>query len=721
MKKKILNIEGMTCSACSNGLEKYLNKQEGIKEASVNLVMATASVEYDENIVQDSDLDRFVKEAGFKSLGERSKDGNGKYERLFLIQFALLVVLLMYISMGHMAHFPIPYVVDKMHNPIVYTVFVIVITLCFIFWGIDIIAKGFKNIFHRMPNMDSLVGVGVLVNFAYSMFNAIKVFQGGVHLVDNLYFESCAMIIFFVKLGRYIDKNNKAKAVESIKNLVTITPKNAVIKQKGKGKEKIVTINEIQKGDIVICKPGEKIAVDGKVVLGQSHTDESFITGESKPVSKTIGDTVLAGSINYDGYIEYVAENIGKDSSISHIVDLVVEATNTKAPIAKFADKISGIFVPLIFVIAILAFVLNIAITKDVNHALNALVSVLVVACPCALGLATPLAQVVALGSGTRRGIVIKTGEALEGINNIDTVIMDKTGTITKGELTIADLYFLDAQKDNLKLLKSLETKSSHPLATSVSKGENNPFKVTDFEEIPGRGIKGKIDGTTYYAGNSKMLESMGIINTLSNKEDEFSQNGESIIYFASDKQLLGIVGLRDVIKPGIKDTISSLKEHGKKVVMLSGDNETTAKIIANEVGIDMVYSNISPKGKLEKIRELNTNQNVLMIGDGINDSPALKEATIGISVSNGTDISSDSADIMLMSEDMSKLLDVFKLGKKTMKIIKENLFWALGYNLLMVPLATGLLPIALNPMIASLAMTLSSLTVVLNSLRLRK
>ena len=685
MKKKILNIEGMTCSACSNGLEKYLNKQEGMKEASVNLVMATASVEYDENIVQDSDLDRFVKEAGFKSLGERSKDGNGKYERLFLIQFALLVVLLMYISMGHMAHFPIPYVVDKMHNPIVYTVFVIVITLCFIFWGIDIIAKGFKNIFHRMPNMDSLVGVGVLVNFAYSMFNAIKVFQGGVHLMDNLYFESCAMIIFFVKLGRYIDKNNKAKAVESIKNLVTITPKNAVIKQKGKGKEKIVTINEIQKGDIVICKPGEKIAVDGKVVLGQSHTDESFITGESKPVSKTIGDTVLAGSINYDGYIEYVAENIGKDSSISHIVDLVVEATNTKAPIAKFADKISGIFVPVIFVIAILAFVLNIAITKDVNLALNALVSVLVVACPCALGLATPLAQVVALGSGTKRGIVIKTGEALEGINNIDTVIMDKTGTITKGELTIADLYFLDAQKDNLKLLKSLETKSNHPLATSVSKGENNPFKV------------------------------------LSNKEDEFSQNGESIIYFASDKQLLGIVGLRDVIKPGIKDTISSLKEHGKKVVMLSGDNETTAKIIANEVGIDMVYSNISPKGKLEKIRELNTNQNVLMIGDGINDSPALKEATIGISVSNGTDISSDSADIMLMSEDMSKLLDVFKLGKKTMKIIKENLFWALGYNLLMVPLATGLLPIALNPMIASLAMTLSSLTVVLNSLRLRK
>lgn len=721
MKKKILNIEGMTCSACSNGLEKYLNKQDGIKEASVNLVMATALVEYDESKVKDSDLDRFVKEAGFKSLGERSQDGNKKHERLFLIQFAILVVLLMYISMGHMANFPIPYVVDKMHNPIVYTVFVIVITLCFIFWGIDIIVKGIKNLFHRMPNMDSLVGVGVLVNFAYSMYNAINIFQGKVHLVDNLYFESCAMIIFFVKLGRYIDRNNKAKAVDSIKNLVTITPKNAVIKQNGKGKEKVVTINEIQKGDIVICKPGEKIAVDGKVVLGQSHTDESFITGESKPVSKTIGDRVLAGSINYDGYLEYSAENIGKDSSISHIVDLVVEATNTKAPIAKFADKISGIFVPVIFVIAILAFILNIAITRDINLALNALVSVLVVACPCALGLATPLAMVVSLGNGTRKGIVIKSSEVLERINDIDTVIMDKTGTITKGELTIADLYFLDAQKDNLKLLKSLETKSNHPLATSVSKGENNPYEVSDFEEIPGRGIKGKIDGVIYYAGNSKMLESIGIINTLSNKEEEFSKNGESIIYFASEKQLLGIVGLRDVIKPGIKDVISTLKEQGKKVVMLSGDNEITAKFIADEVGIDIVYSNISPKGKLEKIRELNKNQNVIMVGDGINDSPALKEATIGISVSNGTDISSDSVDIMLMSEDMSKLLDVFKIGKKTIKIIRENLFWALGYNLLMVPLATGLLPISLNPMIASLAMTLSSLTVVLNSLRLRK
>ena len=720
MKKKILNIEGMTCSACSNGLEKYLNKQEGIEDTTVNLVMATASVEYDENVVQDSDLDRFVKEAGFKSLGERPKGGNNKWARIFLIQFAFLAIILMYISMGHMAGFPIPYVVDKIHNPIAYTIFEIIVTISFLIWGIDIIINGFKNIFHRMPNMDSLVGVGVLVNFAYSMYNAVNIFQGKIHLVDNLYFESCAMIILFIKLGRYIDKNNKARAVDSIKNLVTITPKNGTIKKNGK--ETVVTINEIQKGDIVICHPGEKIAVDGKVVLGQSHTDESFITGESKPVSKTIGDNVLAGSINYDGYIEYEAERIGKDSSISHIVedssishivDLVVDATNTKAPIAKFADKISGVFVPVIFGIAIISFIINILVTKDINLALNALVSVLVVACPCALGLATPLAQVVALGNGARKGIVIKTGEALEGLNNIDTVIMDKTGTITKGEMVIADVYFVNMQEDNLKLLRSLEKKSNHPLAKSVAKEESSPFDVTEFSEIAGRGIKGKIKGTMYYAGNAKMLDTLGLDNTLENKE--------SIIYFVKENELLGIVGLRDEVKPRIKDVVNSLKEIGKKVVMLSGDNENTANIIAKEVGIEDVFSNISPDGKLEKIRELNTNQNVVMIGDGINDSPALKEATIGISVSNGTDISSDSADIMLLNEDMSNILDLFKLGNKTMKIIKQNLFWALGYNLLMIPLATGLLTITLNPMIASLAMTLSSLTVVLNSLRLRR
>lgn len=717
MKKKILNIEGMTCSACSNGLEKYLNKQEGIDSATVNLVMATAQVEYDESKIQSQDLDRVVKEAGFKSLGERTKSGSKKFALARIILYAVLVILIMYVSMGKMLGIPVPQALDMSDNPITYTIFQMVISTLFLIWGFDILKNGFKKIIHKMPNMDSLVGVGVLVNYIYSIYNSIEVFNGNLQQVHNLYFESSAMIIFFVKLGRYIDRKNKAKAVQSIQNLVTITPKSARIIKNSKEIE--VTINEIQKNDIVVCKPGEKIAVDGIITKGTTHTEESFITGESNPVSKNVGDNVLAGSINYDGYIEYKAVNIGKDSSISHIVDLVVEATNTKPPIARIADKISGVFVPTIFIIALISFIVNIFVTKEISEAIISLVSVLVVACPCALGLATPLAMVVALGSGAKKGIVIKASESLEQINKIDTIIMDKTGTITKGELEITNKYFIKDEEQNVKLLKSLELKSNHPLAKSISKNIDEQFEVEEFEEIVGKGIKGKINGNIYYAGNRRLIENLKLENTLQENELEFSKKGESIVYFANENELLGILGLRDEIKESSLKTIKTLKQLNKRIIMLSGDNENTAKIIANEVGIDEVYANVTPDGKLNKIKELNKNQNVIMIGDGINDSPALKEATIGISVSNGTDISSDSSDIILLNEDMYKIIELFKLGRKTNKIIKQNLFWALIYNLLMVPLATGILPISLNPMFASLAMTLSSLTVVVNSLRL--
>lgn len=717
MKKKILNIEGMTCSACSNGLEKYLNKQEGIDSATVNLVMATAQVEYDESKIQSQDLDRFVKEAGFKSLGERTKSGSKKFALARIILYAVLVILIMYVSMGKMLEIPVPQALDMSDNPVTYTIFQMVISTLFLIWGFDILKNGFKKIIHKMPNMDSLVGVGVLVNYIYSIYNSIEVFNGNLQQVHNLYFESSAMIIFFVKLGRYIDRKNKAKAVQSIQNLVTITPKSARIIKNSKEIE--VTINEIQKNDIVVCKPGEKIAVDGIITKGTTHTEESFITGESNPVSKNVGDNVLAGSINYDGYIEYKAVNIGKDSSISHIVDLVVEATNTKPPIARIADKISGVFVPTIFIIALISFIVNIFVTKEISEAIISLVSVLVVACPCALGLATPLAMVVALGNGAKKGIVIKTSESLEQINKIDTIIMDKTGTITKGELEITNKYFIKDEEKNVKLLKSLELKSNHPLAKSISKNIDQQFEVEEFEEIVGKGIKGKINGNIYYAGNRRLIENLKLENTLQENELEFSKKGESIVYFANENELLGILGLRDEIKESSLKTIKTLKQLNKRIIMLSGDNENTAKIIANEVGIDEVYANVTPDGKLNKIKELNKNQNVIMIGDGINDSPALKEATIGISVSNGTDISSDSSDIILLNEDMYKIIELFKLGRKTNKIIKQNLFWALIYNLLMVPLATGILPISLNPMFASLAMTLSSLTVVVNSLRL--
>lgn len=714
MKKVVLNIEGMTCSACSNGLEKYLNKQEGVISASVNLVMATALIEYEDNL-SIKDLNRFVKEAGFKSLGEKKEEKKSN-ELTKLIIFSILGIILMYISMGQMINLPTPKILNMMESPRVYAITLMILSLLFIFYGFDIIKNGIKNIVHKMPNMDSLVGVGVIVNFVYSLWNTIQVFMGNTSLVHHLYFESSAIIILFVKIGRYIDKKNKDKAVDTIKNLVTITPKNGTILKDGK--EVQVTINEIQKGDTVISKPGEKIAVDGTIINGKTHTDESFITGESKPVSKKVGDTVIAGSINYDGYIEYRAEKIGRDSSISNIVKMVVEATNTKAPIARIADKISGYFVPAIFIIALISFVLNFVITKDINESILALVSVLVVACPCALGLATPLAMVVAIGNCSRRGILVKSSETLEAINKVDTIVFDKTGTLTTGKMSIADGVYNEV---TLKILKSLEKNSNHPLAKSIYNNEKDVFEVKDFEEVTGLGVKGIINGKQYYAGNYKYVEKMNVENKLKDNETVFASKGESIVYLFDEKETVLIIGLADTIKKDITDTIKNLEKLDKKIIMLTGDNEKTARAIAKQIGIENIISNVNPEQKLDKIKELNKNNNVAMIGDGINDSPSLKAATVGISVENGTDISADSADVILLNENMDNIVKIFALGKRTIRIIKENLFWALFYNVCMIPLATGLLPIALNPMIASLAMTLSSLTVVLNSLRLLK
>ena len=714
MKKVVLNIEGMTCSACSNGLEKYLNKQEGVISASVNLVMATALIEYEDNL-SIKDLNRFVKEAGFKSLGEKKEEKKSN-ELTKLIIFSILGIILMYISMGQMINLPTPKILNMMESPRVYAITLMILSLLFIFYGFDIIKNGIKNIVHKMPNMDSLVGVGVIVNFVYSLWNTIQVFMGNTSLVHHLYFESSAIIILFVKIGRYIDKKNKDKAVDTIKNLVTITPKNGTILKDGK--ELQVTINEIQKGDTIISKPGEKIAVDGTIINGKTHTDESFITGESKPVSKKVGDTVIAGSINYDGYIEYRAEKIGRDSSISNIVKMVVEATNTKAPIARIADKISGYFVPAIFIIALISFVLNFVITKDINDSILALVSVLVVACPCALGLATPLAMVVAIGNCSRRGILVKSSETLEAINKVDTIVFDKTGTLTTGKMSIADGVYNEV---TLKILKSLEKNSNHPLAKSIYNNEKDIFEVQDFEEVPGLGVKGIINGKQYYAGNYKYVEKMNVENKLKDNEAVFASKGESIVYLFDEKETILIIGLADTIKKDITDTIKKLEKLDKKIIMLTGDNEKTARAIAKQIGIENIISNVNPEQKLDKIKELNKNNNVAMVGDGINDSPSLKAAIVGISVENGTDISADSADVILLNENMNNIVKIFDLGKRTIRIIKENLFWALFYNVCMIPLATGLLPIALNPMIASLAMTLSSLTVVLNSLRLLK
>lgn len=675
--------------------------------------MATASIEYQDNL-SVKDLEKFVEDAGFKSLGEKGNEKESKKDFNLIMIFTVLGIILMYISMGHMLNIPVPEGLNIDIAPKSYTIVLLGLTTLFLIFGRDIIQNGIKNIWHKMPNMDSLVGIGVIVNYGYSLYNSILVFRGNLHAIHNLYFEASAMIILFVKIGRYIDTKNKAKAVDTIKNLVTITPQNGVILKDGK--EKRVTINEIKKGDIVICKPGEKIAVDGVIIKGNTHTDESFITGESNPVSKKMGDKVIAGSINYDGYIEYEAEKIGKDSSISNIVQMVVEATNTKAPIARLADKISGYFVPAIFIIAILSFALNFIIKQNITTAILALVSVLVVACPCALGLATPLAMVVSIGRCSKKGILVKSSEILEAISKIDTIVFDKTGTLTLGKLQVVDMV---GDEENFKILQSLEAKSNHPIAKSIVANASQTYDVYDFEEIAGMGIKGQINGKNYFAGNNKFLKSKNIENIFQKEEEEYSKKGESIVYLFTDSKVLSIVGLADEIKPNMKEVINNLHKKGKKVVMLTGDNNETARIIADKLQITEVVSNVSPQEKLEKIKELNQNKNCLMVGDGINDSPALKAATVGVSVQNGTDISNDASDVILLNENMETVCELFNIGNKTIKIIKENLFWALFYNVCMIPLTTGLIQLSINPMFASLAMTLSSFTVVINSLRL--
>ena len=716
MKNIILNVGGMTCSGCSAGLEKYLNKQDGIFSASVNLVLATVKIEYDENLLDVNKLNKFIGEAGFTSYGEEYNKNKRKPERLVLLIYTVLTILLMYISMGNMFKITMPNIINMHFNPIIYSISLAAMTFLYFIYGFDIIKSGIKNLVHRMPNMDSLIMIGVIVNYLYSLFNMILVFKGDINGLHHLYFEASAMTILFVKIGRFIDKNNRIKATDAVKGLVSVTPKNAV--KLVDGEEKTVTINEISKGDIIVCRPGEKIAVDGIVRKGRTNINEALITGESKPVHKEIGDEVIAGSINCNGYIEYEAVRIGRETNISNIVKMVVEATNSKTEIQKFVDKVSGIFVPAIFILAVLASILNFIVIRDISIAVNVFVTVLVVACPCALGIATPLAMVVSIGKLSKNGIFIKSSESLEILKDIKNVVFDKTGTLTNGKFSIVEKNISD---ENMLILQSIEFNSKHPIAQSICEFSNfNKIEVTNFREIEGYGLQADIGNTTYYVGSSKFVKEQCINNIYENDEERFLSKGYTIVYLFNNDGVLGIVGLADTVKDGVKDLIQELKNMNKNIYMLTGDNEASAKIIANEIGIDNVESNLTPKQKLVYVSNMNDDTNsVMMVGDGINDSPSLKSAAIGVSVEGGSDISADSSDIILMNSNIGIISLLLKVGKKTNRIIKQNLFWAVFYNCLMIVIATGLLPIHINPMIASMAMMMSSLMVVFNSLRL--
>ena len=732
MKKVVLSIDGMTCSACSNGLEKYLNKQNGIKSATVNLVMANALIEYDENILNLETLEKFVEEAGFKSLGiynENSEKKQNKNEKVKFIIFSVLAVALMYISMGHMIGLPNFSFLDMHMHPLIYAGTLLALTIAFVVYGFDIIKSGFKNLIHKAPNMDTLVAMGVITSILYSIYGMYMIAKGHHEYVENLYFESAAIVIFFIKLGRYIDGISKDKTKEAIQKLVQITPKEAVIKVNGE--EKKVTIDEIKKGDIVVSKPGEKIAVDGKIITGKAHLDESFITGESKPASKTEGSKVIAGSINYDGYIEYEAEKIGKESTISEIVRLVIEATNTKAPIAKVADTVSGYFVPAVILIAIITFIAYLILGNTVSIAINVFVTILVVACPCSLGLATPLAIVVSEGVCANNGILVKKSEILENAEKTTTVVFDKTGTLTYGKLKIAKIinYSKMQEKELMQIVGSLEKKSTHPIGKAfedyLNENKIETLDVKDFKDVSGYGIIGKIAENEVILGNSKILEKYDITNSHKQDEEKLAKEGNSIIYVVINNEISAIIGVNDIVRENSKEVISKLNKNKIETVMLTGDNTQTAEKIAKEIGITTVISNVTPRKKTEVVKKLKVEgKYVMMCGDGINDSPALASSNIGVSVNSGTDIAMDSSDVILTRNDLNSILNLINISKKTIRNIKQNLFWAFFYNSLMIPIAMGLFSkwgITINPMIASLAMVISSLTVTLNALRLRR
>lgn len=718
MKKVVLKIGGMTCSACSSGLEKYLNKQNGIIQADVNLVLSVATIEYEG--ISKKQIAAFVREAGFTSLGEfksitdLDSDNNDKIK---IIVFGFLALLLMYISMGHMLNLPSVPLINHDHPVIISTV-MFIFSLIFIAYGYDILKSGIKNLLHKMPNMDTLVTFSVTFSFLYSLYGYINVLLGNFEYLSNLYFESVCMVIYFIKLGRFIENIGKDKTKDAIKKLVQITPQKAILKINNK--EKTVSIDEVQKDDILICKAGDKIAVDGVVVSGKTYVDESFITGESMPSLKEAGSPVLAGSINYNGYIEYKAQKIGKETTISEVVKLVVEATNNKAKIQQLADKISGYFVQVVVLIAVITFIIQLGIGLSFNEALIHMITVFVVACPCALGLAVPLVSVISSGKCAQKGLFLRNGSILEKTKNIDTIVLDKTGTLTFGKLKIFKVYNYSNYSDKklLNIVANIEKKSSHPISTAFKISKK--LKVTNFKTLNGLGIYGEIDSNNYYLGNNKLINNLKINDSYQKEYNNLINDGCTIIYVTENNEIIGLLGVKDVVRDNTKNIIQSFLKKNIEVIMLTGDNEQTANIIAEELGIKKVVANVLPQNKASYIKKLiDKNKKVIMVGDGINDAPALATATIGISINDGTDVAMDSADVILTNNNLENILDLINISKKSYKIIWENLILAFIYNVCMIPIAMGLIKgINITPVFGSVAMVLSSLTVILNSLR---
>lgn len=769
--KERFDVTGMTCSACSSHVEKSVGKLTGVENVSVNLLTNSMQVEFDENKLDTAGIIKAVEDAGYgaevkdghaksgtKTSGQSdSQENNGlsaveqnvKNMKKRLIVSLIFWIPLMYVSMGHMIYqwlnIPMPpFTMNFLHgneNAITYAFTQFLLLLPILIANHKYFKNGFKTLWHRSPNMDSLIAIGAGAAILYGIFAIYRIGYAMGHgdmmvihqYAHDLYFESAGTILTLITIGKYLETKSKGKTSEAITKLLNLAPKTVTVVRDGV--EQVIDATDVEKGEIFLVKPGESVAVDGIVLEGKSSFDESAITGESIPVPKQEGDTIVSASMNKSGLIRAKATKVGEDTTIAQIIRLVEEASSSKAPIAKMADKIAGVFVPAVITIALITGVIWLISGATFEFAMSTAIAVLVISCPCALGLATPVAIMVGTGKGAENGILIKSGDALETAHQIDTVVLDKTGTITQGKPVVTDIICAAgksaAKTQLLQIAGSLEKGSEHPLAEAIVNYcvTNNISleKVTDFNALFGKGIEGTVSGTHYYAGNEKMMEEKGISLSTEQKNQirELAKQGRTPLLFADEKQFLGIVAVADVVKPTSKEAVQKFRDYGIHVIMLTGDNEVTAQAIKEQVGIDEVIAGVLPTQKEEKISALKqAGHKVAMIGDGVNDAPALASADVGIAIGAGTDVAIESADIVLMKNDLLDAVGAVKLSKAVIRNIKENLFWAFFYNSIGIPLAAGVLyplfQIKLNPMFGAAAMSLSSVCVVSNALRLR-
>lgn len=753
MKHEQYDVTGMTCAACSSRVEKSVRNLDGVSGVSVNLLKNTMVVDYDENSLKSDDIVSAVRKAGYgasiqgntgkesvRKENRASKDARNEYlsmRRRVILSFVFTIPLF-YISMGHMMGWPLPSFFLGIENSMTYALTLFLLLLPVVIINSKYFKVGFKTLFHGSPNMDSLIALGSGASLLYGIYALYKIGYGFGHgdlamvsqFSHDLYFEGAGTILTLITLGKFLEARAKGRTTDAISKLLDLAPKKATVIRDGE--EVILDVEEVEKGDILIVKAGESIPTDGIIIEGNASVDESAITGESIPVDKTPGDKVIGATINKSGYFRMRATDVGDETALAKIIRLVDEATSSKAPIAKLADKVAGVFVPIVIAIALISAVVWLIVGASFEFALTIAVSVLVVSCPCALGLATPTAIMVGTGRGASNGILIKSAEALETAHSIKTVVLDKTGTITEGLPVVTDMMALNGKSmdELLKVAASLEKLSEHPLSKAVvaeaEKRGTEYLSVADFVQIPGGGIKGVINGRECIAGNLRLMNESGISDeSLETIRDNAANEGKTPLFFAEDGALIGMIAVADTIKSTSAEAISELKKMGIEVIMLTGDHKKTAEAIRRKVGVDRVISEVLPEDKEAEIRKLQEEgRTVAMVGDGINDAPALARADVGIAIGAGTDVAMEAADIVLMKSDLRDVAGAIELSKATIRNIKENLFWAFFYNIIGIPVAAGCYYVSfglkMNPMVAALAMSFSSVFVVSNALRLR-